>query len=298
MLRAASATRTSPMSMVPASLPVLKPKAVPLLRWRTLFNQGEWNPVFVKEMRQAVRGQWVLTMFVVLLTVMFGVSAGLLLNTTSAQPYLGRDLFMTLLGTLTVLTGVCVPAWSTGRMLQERGSPEDVDLLYYTPMSAEEIIQGKFLSNVTLTVVFFSAGAPFLAITPLLRGVDVPTVIMITGLGILTVVFVSQATLVVASLPAHRVWKMAVGVMVALAASPCLIIWVAVCVSYVFSERGVGLPLPLFFAVALVFGFLAINILIVMAASYIAPRNGIFFRRGPLAERKPARSPSLPPPLP
>ena len=69
---------------------------------------------------------------------------------------------------------------------------------YATPLSAEEIVQGKCLSNVTLAAVFFSAGAPFLAITPLLRGVDVPTVILITSLNFLTVVLLCQAGLVVA----------------------------------------------------------------------------------------------------
>lgn len=286
------------MSVDPAKSPVLKPKAVPLLRWRTVFNRGEWNPIFVKEMRQAVRGQWVLTMFLALLAVMFVVSAAMLLTSDLARTHLGREMFLALLGVLTLLTGLCVPAWSGGRMLQERDSPDGVDMLYYTPMSAEEIIQGKFLSNVTLTAVFFSAGAPFLAVTPLLRGVDVPTVIMVTCLGFLTVVLLSQGALVVASLPIQRAWKIAVGMVVAVAGSPFLLAWVGVCVSYLFSERGLFLPLPFFLMLALVFGYLGIHVLIVMAASYIAPRNGIFFRRGPLAERKPARPPSLPPPLP
>lgn len=286
------------MSPNPAKPAVLKPRAFPLLRWRTLFNHGEWNPIFVKEMRQAVRGQWVLTMFLALLTVMFIVSAAMLLAGDLARTHLGRELFLALLGVLTLLTGLCVPAWSGGRMLQERDSPDGVDMLYYTPMLAEEIIQGKFLSNVTLTAVFFSAGAPFLAVTPLLRGVDVPTVIMVTCLGFLTVVLLSQGALVVASLPIQRAWKIAVGMVVAVAGSPFLLAWVGVCVSYLFSERGLFLPLPFFLMLALVFGYLGIHVLIVMAASYIAPRNGIFFRRGPLAERKPARPPSLPPPLP
>lgn len=286
------------MSPDSAKPPALKRKAALLLRWRTIFNGGEWNPIFVKEMRQAVRGRWVLTMFLSALSVMFALFAWLLLAADFTRPQLGRELFMALLGTLTLFTGLCVPGWSGARMLQERDDAEGVDLLYYTPMSTEEILQGKLLSNVALTAVFFSAGAPFLSVTPLLRGVDVPTVIQVTGLSFLTVVVLGQAALVVASLPIHRAWKIVVGAMAVLTASPFLVAWVALCVSYVFSERTIGLPLPFFFALALIFGWLGINILVVMAASYLAPGNGIFFRRGPLAERKSARPPSLPPPLP
>lgn len=272
----------------------------PLLRWGTRLARGELNPVFVKEMRQAVRGRLVLSMFLLALMVMFGLSAWMLLTMDFDRNGFGAQLFATLLGTLTLLTGVCVPAWSGGRMLSERHGEEGIDLLYYTPMSAEEIIQGKFLSNVTLAAVFFSAGAPFLAVTPLLRGVDVPTVIMVTGLHFLTVVFLCQAGLVLASLPVSRVWKGVIGACVALFGAPFLFLWVGICMSYVFSERGVGMPLLFFFPTAFVFGLLGLNVLIVMAASYIAPRNGIYFRRDkpPRKRTPPMRPEPSPQPAP
>ncbi len=253
---------------------------------------GEFNPVFVKEMRQAVRGRLVLSGFLLVLLVMFGSSASLLLTSSVDDPNLGRQMFAILLGVLTVLTGVCVPAWSGSRMMGERHAEDGVDLLYYTPMSAEEIIQGKFLSNVMLAAVFFSAGAPFLAITPMLRGLDVPTVIMVTGLNFLTVVLVSQAGLVLASLPMGRVWKGVMGLIVGMFSAPFLVAWLALCMSYGFQSGGPdGLPLGFLFAMAVVFGLLGLNVLIVMAASYIAPRNGIYFRRDRV---RAARPPPLP----
>ncbi len=282
------------MSPASAKPPFPLPEIFGLRRaWAWLWA-GEFNPVFVKEMRQAVRGQLVLSGFMLVLFVMFGFSAFMLLTANVAEPGIGSQMFAALLGVLTVLTGVCVPAWSGSRMMRERHSEDGVDLLYYTPMSAEEIIQGKFLSNVTLTAVFFSAGAPFLAITPLLRGVDVPTVILVTGLNYLTVVIVSQAGLVLASLPMGRVWKGVLGLVVGMFSAPFLLAWLGLCMTYGFSGHGGGgMPLLAFFALTVVFGLLGINVLIVMAASYIAPRNGIYFRRDRVRSGN-----ALPPPIP
>jgi hypothetical protein len=225
------------------------------------------NPVFVKEMRQAVRGRLVLCMFLLTLSVMFGLSAWLLLTRDPEQSGFGAQFFAALLNTLTLLTGLCVPAWSGGRMLHERHGEGGVDLLYYTPMSAGEIIQGKLLSNVALTAVFFAAGAPFLAVAPLLRGVDVLTVILLTGLHFLTVVLLAQAGLVLASLPIGRVWKglIGAGLGAGLGGGPYLLLWLDISSGRMVSEF-------IWALVEVVMGMLvALNFLVVMAASYIAP---------------------------
>ena len=283
-----------PATPAPTSFPWRK--AFPLFARTRRLAEGELNPIFVKEMRQAVRGRAVVSYFLLALLTMFGVSAFMLLAREVTEPDFGSQLFATLLSALTLLTTLCVAGWSGGRMIAERSGADGVDMLYYTPLSAEEIVQGKCLSNVTLAAVFFSAGAPFLAITPLLRGVDVPTVILITSLNFLTVVLLCQAGLVVASLPVGRVFKTIIGLMVGLSGAPFLLGWLAFCLSYAFSADSARLPLIYLFSLAMVLGLLALNVLIVMAASYLAPRNGIYFRRGPLESCRP-RSP-LPPPLP
>ena len=263
----------------PVSQPIRQSAPSRLSRWVAYLASGEFNPVFVKEMRQAVRGRMVLSMFLLALMVMFGVSAWMLLTMDANAPGFGSQMFAALLGTLTLLTAVCVPAWSGGRLLQERHGEEGIDLLYYTPMSTEEIVHGKLLSNVTLAAVFFAAGAPFLAITPMLRGVDAPTVIMVTGLHFLTVVFLAQGGVVLASLPVSRVWKGVIGLGVGLFAVPLVTFWLVLCTGYVFDKDALGMPLVYFFPSVLILGFLGLNILIVSAASYLAPTNGIYFRR-------------------
>jgi hypothetical protein len=272
--------------MLPASATPAARRSTP---WREQFRQaaaGELNPVFVKEMRQAVRGRLVATW--------------MLMTGDADRSGFGAQFFATMVGTLTVLTAICVPAWSGGRMIQERHTEEGIDMLYYTPMSSEEIIQGKFLSNVTLAAVFFSAGAPFFAVAPLMRGVDVPTVALVTGLMFFTVVMISQAGLVLASLPVNRVWKNVIGLMVGLFSAPFVLGWGGYCISFIFSESRSGLNLVLFFASVIVFGLLGLNVLIVMAASNIAPRNGIYFRRDrpPRLWTPPMRPEPPPPPLP
>lgn len=268
------------MSPATAKLSFPLHKAFPLLAWRARLSQGEFNPVFVKEMRQAVRGQLVLAGFLLVLFVMFACFATLLLTRNLNQPGLGSEMFAILLGVLTVLTGVCVPAWSGSRMMQERHGEDGVDLLYYTPMSAEEIMRGKFLSNVTLCAVFFSAGAPFLAVTPMLRGVDVPTVIMVAALNFLTVVFVSQVGLVLASLPLGRVWKRVITLLVLMFSAPFVLVWLGLCMSYIFRGGGTGgLPMPALFPTAAALCLLGMNVLVVMAAGFIAPKKAIHLRR-------------------
>lgn len=247
--------------------------------WASLWV-GEFNPVFVKEMRQAVRGRLVLSAFSLVLLVMFGLSALLLLTSSLDDPGLGRQLLTVQLVALTALTGVCVPAWSHSRMQAERDGEDGVDLLYYTPMSTEEIIQGKFLSNATLTAVFFSAGAPFLAVTPLLRGVDAPTVMLVTGLNYLTVVSIGQAVLVLASLPLARIWKSLLTALAVMCSAPFVLMWVAGCMAYIYKPTAMsGLPLAAVAGMAAVFGLMGIHVLNVMAASNLAPKNGIYFRR-------------------
>lgn len=288
--------------MPPAASTPDRHRSTPLRETLRHLAAGELNPVFVKEMRQAVRGRLVLSMFLLALTVMFSLSAVMLLTMNVDQGGFGAQFFATLLGTLTVLTGVCVPAWSGGRMMQERHTEEGIDMLYFTPMSSEEIIQGKFLSNVALAAVFFSAGAPFFAVAPLLRGVDGLTVLLVSGLMFFTVVMISQAGLVLASLPLNRGWKGAIGLLAGLFAAPFVLFWCGFCMSFVFNENGPGVPLLMVFLAAAVFGLLGLNVLIVMAASYIAPRNGIYFRRKnpPRKWTPPMRPgiPSGPPPLP
>lgn len=259
---------------------------------------GELNPVFLKEMRQAVRGQMVVGMFLTALAAMFGLAAWMLLTMDAGRNGFGAKFFATLVGTLTFLTGVCISMWGGGLMLGERHGKEGIDLLYYTPMSAEEIIEGKFLSNLTLAAVFFAAGAPFLAITPLLRGVDAPTVIMVTGLLYCTVVLISQASLVLASLPVNPVWKGVLGLVACLFGTPAVLLWCGFCLSFAFNERRSGVPLLVLSLAVPGLGLLGLKVLIVMAASYIAPCNGIYFRRNRPPRLSMPPLCSEPPPMP
>ena len=80
----------------------------------------------------------------------------------------------------------------------------------------------------------------------------------------------------------RSVLKGIIGLCVALVAAPFVIMWLWFCTAYGFGEDALGLPLIFFFPVALVFGLLGLNVLVVMAASYLAPSNGIYFRRDKL----------------
>jgi hypothetical protein len=166
------------------------------------------NPIVVKELRQAVKSRLVvfsLLFFLLLQVVVLGLILWLQEIQTSDPDELqaGQGIFLTLQG---ILLGVClllVPSYTGVRLAAER-SDTNVDLLFISALKPWSIVWGKFLSAAVLVLLIFSACAPFMTFTYLLRGIDIPTILLIIGMDFLAVMAATMLAVFLAAVPSNR----------------------------------------------------------------------------------------------
>jgi hypothetical protein len=89
------------------------------------------------------------------------------------------------------------------RLAAER-SDTNVDLLFISTLKPWSIIWGKFLSAVVLVLLIFSACAPFMTFTYLLRGIDIPTILIVLGMDFLAVIAATMLAIFLATVPSNR----------------------------------------------------------------------------------------------
>jgi hypothetical protein len=133
-----------------------------------------FNPIVVKEVRQALKSrQFVITFLLLLLAAwagsILGVSAlGESIDYgSSAVTFYAGFLFALCTASL-----VIVP-FSTFRSIVEERTETTLELLQITALSPVQIVRGKILSAIVQVLVYYCAIAPFIAFTALLPGFDV-----------------------------------------------------------------------------------------------------------------------------
>jgi hypothetical protein len=160
------------------------------------------NPIAVKEMRQAVKGRilvWMLILFLLAQLVIMGV--GILINEFDGGDFnAGPALLSVLLISLLLVCLLFLPAIFGLRLSSER-SQNRMDLLFITDMSPYSIIWGKTLAGIALTGLLFSTSMPFLTLTYLLRGIDLPSIFVMLGLEFCIVILTIQGALLLACFP-------------------------------------------------------------------------------------------------
>jgi hypothetical protein len=133
-----------------------------------------FNPIVVKEVRQALKSRQFVGTFLLLLLAawagsIFGVS------------YLGESIdygspavtfYAGFLFALCAASLVIVP-FSTFRSIVEERTETTLELLQITALSPVQIVRGKTLSAMVQVLVYYCAIAPFIAFTALLPGFDV-----------------------------------------------------------------------------------------------------------------------------
>lgn len=146
------------------------------LRWIAVADD-RMNPVAVKESRQAVQSRWVVAILTLFLVINLTVIGGYLMLSTDSETSItgGRDVFAGLMGVLVVTCIAFVPLYSGVRLSLER-SDVNVDLLFISTITPAAIVRGKYLNAMALTLLMFSACMPFMVLTYLLRGIDLPTI--------------------------------------------------------------------------------------------------------------------------
>jgi hypothetical protein len=188
-----------------------------LRRW--LATAGEWiNPVLLKELKQSVRARFISWMLLIYLGLNLLVLGMVLLNlepTPTRPQSLGSETFFGLLVFLEIMASVVVPCFVAARMIAERSS-DDLDLVLTTSITPAALVRGKLLSGLVLVVLLHSIALPFMAFTYLLRGIDLPSILVTTSISALATVPMLQLAILIASLPVRNVIRIVLVILAAL----------------------------------------------------------------------------------
>jgi ABC-type transport system involved in multi-copper enzyme maturation permease subunit len=167
------------------------------------------NPIVVKELRQAVKSRIVVVILMGFLGIQMFVMGGFLWA-RSAQAEYGQGLWNAGIEVFTVLQWVLlptlmlvIPAHATVRFANER-SDQNVDLLFISALRPSSIVWGKFFAAIVLAMLVLSLVAPFMVFSYLMRGLDIPTILIILGIDLLAMVGATMAGLFLAAIPGPR----------------------------------------------------------------------------------------------
>ena len=172
-----------------------------------------FNPIVVKELRQAVQGRFLVVVIICFLCVQL-LTMGLFLvidKSVSESFDGGLKIFRVLLSNLLMTCLLCIPAYTGIRLANERADA-NVDLLFITTLRPQSIIWGKFLAGLVLTVLLYSACMPFMTFTYLLRGIDLPSIFILLIFNFIVVAVGIQCAILVGCIPTNRAFKIILGV--------------------------------------------------------------------------------------
>ncbi|MBC8356010.1 MAG: hypothetical protein H8E66_28875 [Planctomycetes bacterium] len=172
------------------------------------------NPILVKEGRQALKSkQFVITFTLLLLAgwvwSMLGVA--LLWPGVYYAPG-GRFMLCGYFVILAIPVLVTVP-FSAFRSLAAEREDGTFELLSITALSSRQIVTGKLGSAVLQMLVYYSALAPCIAFTYLLRGIDIVTIVFLLFWTLVASVLLSTVGLVVATITRARHWQVLLSVL-------------------------------------------------------------------------------------
>jgi hypothetical protein len=233
------------------------------------------NPIVIKELRQAIGGRFLPAILMLFLLVqLFAIGIAMWAYRIDNEMVAGRGVFIGLIG---VLMGTCLlflPSYAGLRLSAER-SETNVDLLYITTIRPRSIVWGKFLAAMVLALLLFSACTPFLSLTYLLRGIDLPTIFLLMGMNFLTVAGGVMFAIFVACIPAKRGTKFILGL--ATLGVMGSMLWSAVGSSWVIAYQGFGIMMIgtwqfwAMFASSLVLLVLSMGLTMVLSVAMISP---------------------------
>ena len=167
----------------------------------------------------------VLASLLLLLLLLQLVHLGVLLlfqgavETPSVSGGPGGVVAMGIVGYLLFVLIVVLPFIVALRLHFER-SGDGMDLVFVSTLEPRRIIHGKLLSGLVVTVLLVSVVAPFLSFTYFLRGVDLPSIALALGGGIVVSVCALELGIFAGCLPAGRLARVLLALTLSSACSP------------------------------------------------------------------------------
>jgi len=184
------------------------------------------NPILVKEARQALKSRQFVITFTLLLACGW---AWTLLGIALASPgiYHAPGGSFMLLGYYFVLAApvLIVVPFSAYRSLASEREDGTFELLSITTLGSRQIVTGKLGSAMLQMVVYYSALAPCIAFTYLLRGIDIFTIGFVLFYTFVTSILLSTLGLVVATITRARHWQVVLSVMLLIGLLVVTVIW-------------------------------------------------------------------------
>lgn len=243
------------------------------------------NPIVVKEFRQAVQNRLVVSVLILFLMIDLLVMGLYLLSVDDvpSQAAGGRSVFMPLLCILLITCMGFVPLYAAVRLSLERNDT-NIDLFFVTTITPAAIVRGKFLTATALTMLIFSASTPFLTLTYLLRGIDLPMIFFTLWVGFCLCVVANALGVFVGCVPGS--WF--IRGLVALGAIICLIYMVGVMIEELGTYITYGIRMSMssweFWRIHgsfLLMGLLAVGLLHVFSIALLSPKpsNRMFVPR-------------------
>jgi ABC-type transport system involved in cytochrome c biogenesis permease component len=176
---------------------------------------GDWfNPILIKEARQALKSKQFVLTFSLLLVAAWGWTAVAILMLMPGIYYKpsGTTLLWGYYLVLAVPMLLVVPL-AAHRSLASEVDDGTLDLLSVTNLSPMQIITGKLASAALQIMLYFVALFPCVAFSYLLRGVDLLTIVGVLGLAIGAAAILTIAGLFFASLATGRSGQLGMMVM-------------------------------------------------------------------------------------
>jgi len=172
------------------------------------------NPILVKEARQAMKSRQFSITFVIVLVLVWVCTIFAVAGYGTDLHYraLGGELFFWFYLILTFPLAVIVPYGAFRSMAQEC-EDRTYELLSITTLHPRQIILGKLASAMLQMLVYFSAVAPCLAFTYLLRGIDIMLILYMLGIAGLGSLGLSLIGLFLATVSSERHWQIVLSVL-------------------------------------------------------------------------------------
>lgn len=203
------------------------------------FLDDRMNPIVVKELRQAVQSRFITGTLNIFLLINLLVIGGYLINANAVGSNLnaGRDVFISIHGILFFTALQFVPLYTAVRLATER-SETNVDLLFISSIPPAKIVWGKLLAGMIIAGLIYSACLPFLTLTFLLRGIDLPSIAAVLMLDLLLITAGLAGAIFCGCIPVTIAIK---GLLTLMTAGGLMVLWgIGMSASYGMIRRGIG----------------------------------------------------------
>ncbi|MBL8861432.1 MAG: hypothetical protein JNK02_05415 [Planctomycetes bacterium] len=197
-----------------------------------------WNPIFLKELRQSLRGRVFGILFPT--TVLAGVAVAITaMVDLHPRPIAGPDVLLPVLVVLGVAALGLVP-FSAFQSMGGEWDDGTHDLLVLSHLSPGRIVLGKLLSAAVESVLYFAGFAPVLLFTFLLSGVDLRDLLFLIGALYAASIAMSAVALALAGLTRSRFWRVVLLAATAGLAFLALVLGYDLAETFVKRGRGLG----------------------------------------------------------